>query len=326
MSASTSKPSSSSRELEDLTLKEVKDLAIEAQLDTRGTREDLVDRLELFTRIHDMNVKELKEQAEVLGIDVSKDKKKAHILDSIRIHLQTHYLPELPPMIIGHISQATSTGELLHEQIRIASAMKDAIGLRRLRKLLEPSHMTITSDTAGTATSSSSPERKEPFDHVKLERSLEDHYDKGTSYTIVLENDVVVLTVTLGANQACTALIKFNDTYLLSQVIRCDLTRSKSDRLSAIIHGIKATHTYHPSYDFKFDRDLLLGIQWLKRYLFPNLKILKEFDARMIKTGVLYGRVSGGIDARILSKMTRDLKSFYESLFPVIKKIAQKGL
>jgi hypothetical protein len=342
---SSSSSSKSDRELDDLSLQELQTYIHTARLNPNGTREELIDRLELFTRLHDMQVKELKQVAATLNVDVSKDKKKEDIRSSIRIHLQTNYLPELPQNVVSQIakaatkstylnapkdvdkikqiSKAASNGELLHQKLRVALAMKDAIGLRELKTLLQPSHMNVRTEKDFRYT-------KEPFDHNKVQRLLKEHSSGKTKIErIVLENDYVSLSV-LPRTKSCLAFIEFNSTYILSSLdpfIEFHLSWSDIDVQKAGINGMKAIIAYHPDFDYKNNRDILLGVQWLKRYFFPKLFIDKAFDENIVAHSFGFGRGSPQVrDFPQFNLKEKESQAYIKELLPVIRKIVRSGL
>ena len=277
-------------------------------------------------RVPSLRVSQLKDEATKLGLDPSG--KKDALVSRILTHLTTPQLPLLPNDVLKQISNEIGKGQSLQTRLATAYTMRDRHGLEEMKKLMEPTEIFYRFKNQ---TGILSP--FEAFDRTKLQTSLDNHFQKVIDLTeIYMHNEYIVLIVSFSYKENEVSItMRFREAegnINMRQAYQFDGIVSASNPQKVTLQKMTVSMLHYPSfYNFEDDRDMLLGLQWLKRYIFPQVKIATLYSPRdvYVLLRYMYHLEFYPENHPLMKQKVKELQKYIQSIWPVIKKIISKG-
>ena len=277
-------------------------------------------------RVPSLKVSQLKDEATKLGLDPSG--KKDVLVSRILTHLTTPQLPLLPNDVLKQISNEIGKGQSLQTRLATAYTMRDRHGLEEMKKLMEPSEIFYRfKNQTGIVPPF------EAFDPTKLQTSLVNHFEKVALLTeIWMQNEYIVLIVGFSYKENEVSIhMRFReakDAENMRQSYQFNGIVSASNPQKVTLHKMTVSMLHYPSYyNFEDDRDMLLGLQWLKRYIFPQVKMTTFYSHKDVNVSLryMYHLEFYPENHPLMKQKVKELKKYIQSIWPVIKKIISKG-
>jgi len=277
-------------------------------------------------RVPSLKVSQLKDEATKLGLDPSG--KKDALVSRILTHLTTPQLPLLPNDVLKQISNEIGKGQSLQTRLATAYTMRDRHGLEEMKKLMEPTEIYYRfKNQTGIVPSF------EAFDRTKLQTTLDNHFEKVINLTeICMQNEFIVLFVLFTYKENEVSIhMRFREaeeTENMRQSYQFNGIVSTSNPQKVTLYKMTVSMLHYPSYyNFENDRDMLLGLQWLKRYIFPQVKMTTFYSHKDVHVSLryMYHLEFYPENHPLMKQKIKELKKYIQSIWPVIKKIISKG-